>query len=247
MPVPLTLYHYTDAKGLLGIVQGQTLRATDVQFLNDGEELIYAARQISKHARNRADEICRQLSQDPNCDDYLAQRLRAIAKAVDDHADGQYGQVFVSCFCSEPDLLSQWRSYGRDGGFALGFDSGDLASSAEKADGRLERISYGHEEVHKLIQKIDDSLTAPPIGRPEANGWAYSDYINQYRAVTTTSSTHPSNCGQATATMAAWPIIQPITTSVCRPTIPNGRTPTETDAKSDLGTDTNRRRVGGRA
>src|SRR5215216_2159961 len=103
---PSTLYHYTNAAGLLGIVKEQALWATHIQFLNDGEELIYAARQISEYARSRAEGDA----------SYRGQRLRAIADGVEDHADGRYGEVFVSCFCSEPDLLSQWRSYGRDGG-----------------------------------------------------------------------------------------------------------------------------------
>ena len=34
----------------------------------------------------------------------------------------------------------------------------------------------------------------------------YSDYINQYRTVITTSSAHPSNCDQATATSEEEPV-----------------------------------------
>jgi hypothetical protein len=87
---PATLYHHTNAAGLLGIVQERALWATDVQFLNDGEELIYAAREISAHARSRAEEICPQLSQEPKYDDAFerAQRLLGIADGVDGHADG---------------------------------------------------------------------------------------------------------------------------------------------------------------
>jgi hypothetical protein len=170
---PATLYHYTNAAGLLGIVEKRALWATDVQFLNDGEELIYAAREISVHARSRAEEICPELSHEPKYDDAFgrAQRLCGIADGVDGHADGRYAQIFVGCFCRDGDLLSQWRGYGRDGGFALGFDSGTLASSAEMVDGRLERIRYGLEAIDQLIQKIEN---LPPTGFPGANGWAYT-------------------------------------------------------------------------
>jgi hypothetical protein len=54
---PETLYHYTDSNGLLGIVTKKALRATDVQFLNDGEEPVYAAREISARLRSRAEEL----------------------------------------------------------------------------------------------------------------------------------------------------------------------------------------------
>ena len=59
-PAPGTLlYHYTDAAGLLGIVQsgGFPVRATDVQFLNDGEELVYAATKLVGHLEERAATI----------------------------------------------------------------------------------------------------------------------------------------------------------------------------------------------
>jgi hypothetical protein len=95
---PATLYHYTNAAGLLGIVEKRALWATDVQFLNDGEELIYAAREISAHARRRAEEICPELSHEPKYDDPFerAQRLLGIADGVDGHADGRYMRRFSS-------------------------------------------------------------------------------------------------------------------------------------------------------
>jgi hypothetical protein len=138
-------------------VEKRALWATDVQFLNDGAELIYAAREISAHARRRAEEICPELSHEPKYDDAFerAQRLLGIADGVDGYADGRYAQVFVGCFCGDGDLLGQWRGYGRDGGFALGFDSGDLASSAEMVDGRLEWIRYWLEAIDQLIQRIE--------------------------------------------------------------------------------------------
>ena len=154
-------------------MQEQALWATDVQFLNDSEELIYAAREISADARSRAEEICPEFSQEPKHDEAFerAQRLVGIADGVDGHADGRYAQIFVRCFCADGDLLSQWRGYGTGGGFALGFDSGELASSAAMVDGRLQKIRYGLEALAQLIQKIEN---LPPTGFPGANGWAYT-------------------------------------------------------------------------
>jgi hypothetical protein len=42
MNAPSVLYHYTDAAGLRGIVESQTIFASDVEFLNDAQELLYA-------------------------------------------------------------------------------------------------------------------------------------------------------------------------------------------------------------
>jgi hypothetical protein len=42
-PVPPLLYHYTDATGLLGIVQSRAIWATHIRYLNDAQEFDYAA------------------------------------------------------------------------------------------------------------------------------------------------------------------------------------------------------------
>ena len=83
----------------------------------------------------------------------------------------RYAQVFVTCFCNHHDLLSQWRGYGRSGGFALGFDSAALASTAQEIGGRLERVLYGAEAVAPLIAEMEG---LPPTGHPGASGYAYA-------------------------------------------------------------------------
>lgn len=152
------LWHYTDAAGLLGIVKANRLRATDIQFLNDGEEMIYAAREISMRLRAAGLE-----------------RLDGIADGVDGHADGRYAQVFVTCFCNRADLLSQWRGYGRRAGFALGFDRGALNAAAKHTSGHLERVRYGAGATDPLIEQM---LGLPATGFPGAHGWAYArEYV----------------------------------------------------------------------
>ena len=60
---PETLYHYTSAEGLLGIVSSNVLRASSALYMNDASELEYArdliqkiiAAKIGLWARNRQD------------------------------------------------------------------------------------------------------------------------------------------------------------------------------------------------
>ena len=40
--VPSMLYHYTTQVGLMGIVESKEIWATQIEYLNDGMELIYA-------------------------------------------------------------------------------------------------------------------------------------------------------------------------------------------------------------
>jgi len=45
-------YHYTDAPGLLGILDSNTLWATDIRHLNDPSEGSYAVNKITKPLSN---------------------------------------------------------------------------------------------------------------------------------------------------------------------------------------------------
>lgn len=113
-----TLYQYTDAQALAGIVESCAIRATDFRYLNDSLELSYVW-------------------------DAFVARLQTLAGAPDDghghsyntmvdairrlHAEDikNYDQsVFVACFTELKDAVSQWSRYGANGhGVALGFDS----------------------------------------------------------------------------------------------------------------------------
>lgn len=179
---PDILYHYTDAAGLVGIVQHEELWATDVQFVNDGEELLYAAREISTRIRARAEEIMPRSVELPTDDvaQFQADRLRAIADGAVSHANGKDAHVFVTCFCPPPDLLSQWRGYGRAGGFALGFDSAAINSAVTTAakatnaiSGGLLQVRYGAEALDELVDELYD-LPGGGGGFPGAVGWVYA-------------------------------------------------------------------------
>jgi hypothetical protein len=77
MVPPELVYHYTDAAGLLGIISSGTLWATDIEFLNDAQELTYARATVLDELRARADEIA---PPDTGSEDGLrADVLRSIA------------------------------------------------------------------------------------------------------------------------------------------------------------------------
>src|SRR4051794_188276 len=57
MAEPEILYHYTTAAGLIGIVQSQTLWATNAEFLNDAQELLCGRPQVRDALLKQADEL----------------------------------------------------------------------------------------------------------------------------------------------------------------------------------------------
>lgn len=50
--LPESLYHYTDAAGLLGILDNNSLYATHVAYLNDSQELAYGMQMAVENWRN---------------------------------------------------------------------------------------------------------------------------------------------------------------------------------------------------
>ncbi len=161
---PLSLFHYTDSAGLLGIVDGKALWATHILFLNDEGELRHAAALVSELY---ASELERQppSSEDPAnwlVRDFL-HRVRYLNEtrwAVDN--------IYVACFCETDDLLSQWRGYGdHGGGFSLGFRPELLLQTARAAmpesEISLGSVVYDQNEQSARLKNIYESVRASLI------------------------------------------------------------------------------------
>src|ERR1019366_1397698 len=52
-----TLFHYTTAAGLLGILRSSSLWATDLHFLNDAQEAIYAQEWVTDAVRGMKNPV----------------------------------------------------------------------------------------------------------------------------------------------------------------------------------------------
>ena len=117
------VYHYTTISGLIGIISGKKLWASDCQFLNDGTELSYA-RDIFFSELN--------ILNLPHIEGggYIIPALPL---------DTFY--MFITCFCENGDLLSQWRGYGLNQGYSLGFDV-SLLKLIDNIDGVIP-VEYG--------------------------------------------------------------------------------------------------------
>lgn len=140
------IYHYTTYQGIEGILKTQSLWATHYQYLNDSQEVIYAKRilnsiLISKMMpiveRGVKQEDLRAIAEAHGGARAFAERsanklIEIIYETLLDEAEAFQGPYIVS-FCAHIDsftkdngLLSQWRGYGKDGGFAIEFDARKL-------------------------------------------------------------------------------------------------------------------------
>jgi hypothetical protein len=137
------LYHYTSAAGLLGILERRCLFASDVWFLNDASEVRYAQERMVERVREHL-----------GADQPWLQELLEVSEAK----PGWLDDVFVTSFCEEPDLLSQWRGYAA-GGFAIGFAADGLAALGDgEGAPRLVQVDYGVESGRRRLRGLFEQL-----------------------------------------------------------------------------------------
>ena len=130
--------HYTTAAGLHGIVSSKTLWASHSRFLNDTEEGVgFSTRILSeilrpafkKHVEEAEDVAARVQAAEHLGVDLFEHWLAKIVKGFTDAqltAQDNYNTAFCTTedkWISQHGLLSQWRGYGLDGGYAIVFDT----------------------------------------------------------------------------------------------------------------------------
>jgi hypothetical protein len=146
--MPERLYHYTTAEGLLGILQTRKFWATHMSYLNDSSELTYGASVVAE----RLKVLSKNYSDLPQWKHYL--ELAHLNR----NAFDEMLEAYAVCFCTDGDLLSQWRGYGLSGG---GYSIGLRPTSGNKSL-RIEQVSlptqalfrkviYGTEQQQELI------------------------------------------------------------------------------------------------
>lgn len=145
---PATLYHYTTPAGLLGIVTSRSLWATNFNYLNDASEFRYALATAQAVVETRL----ARLKEGPS-----ARLLKVLRDELRGPSNSWDACVFS--LSEHGDLLSQWRAYCPDGGFAIGFSSSLLQPPLEKLPAYLAPCSYTvHEQKSYLSSLLDTTL-----------------------------------------------------------------------------------------
>jgi hypothetical protein len=156
--VPPDLWHYTDAEGLKGIIEKRELWFSHVAHLNDTSEDLLAHKMIEAKIEAR---VRTRTGVERQALELLAEKSKE-ARVL-----GRY----VTCFCEDGDLLSQWRSYGADGGgYSVGFESGALEILAQTQDTTFFLpVIYDRSLQESWIENIIDSLLATLVAFEAAN------------------------------------------------------------------------------
>jgi hypothetical protein len=102
-------YHYTDAQGLLGIIQNGRLWATDIRFLNDPSEGSFLPERLIDLMESKPGGIS----------DTERKVIKGLQNAL--RNPGPKYSSFCASLSANGDLLSQWRGYGSFGnGYSVG-------------------------------------------------------------------------------------------------------------------------------
>jgi hypothetical protein len=163
------LVHYTSAAGLTGILSNQALWATHSSFLNDSTEItLFFDRRlrrlmetaIRKELPTDSDDNIKGLTAE------ITESLRTVTL--------QFNQPYVASFCSAKDdrtrndgLLSQWRGYGKEGGYGIVFNTVGLQKllEAESRDYWYQHMEWG--DVHYYQDTSDAASAAAEIKEAE--------------------------------------------------------------------------------
>jgi len=114
MPLPDTIWHYTNAAGLHGIITNKQLHFGDARFMNDRTERTYADTMLRE---------VQAILDHPALPD-LQVTLDALRLP---------DRLYVCCLSTNTESISQWQRYGGDGaGYCIGFRTHDLLAVMEE-------------------------------------------------------------------------------------------------------------------
>lgn len=133
------LYHYTTAAGLSGILESKSLWATHSSFVNDEEEILgFYDRVLPEILRPTFHKYFDDIKEKPEFkkaqgsvqfDIYFEEQLTKLTNILKEVSFGFHDHYIMSfSTTTEPyerdhGLLSQWRAYGPDGGYAIVLDT----------------------------------------------------------------------------------------------------------------------------
>jgi hypothetical protein len=174
------VFHYTSADGLKGMVEQDEIWATSAYFLNDSAEITYGYGPLKEVLEDW-------IATNPSAE-------HAFCAALAQDLQRSFGQnllnkdavhpIYLACFCEEDNLLSQWRTYGKAGGYSLGFKvqregpTQDIVPEPCVYTARWVKVDYDRDQqrskCRKLLQTVmsifDNPGTAGAISSLQSHG-----------------------------------------------------------------------------
>ena len=143
------LFHYTSSHGMQGILRERTLWLSDVTSFNDPDEIKYGARLVVDVLRQLEKQHDHQTSRD---------FLDGVRVYIEDFGRKTSHEFFVTCFCENGNLLSQWRGYADQArGYSLGFNFSATTRLSGDKEIFLRRVIYCKARQQNLVKGYIES------------------------------------------------------------------------------------------
>ena len=152
--VDYTIYHYTKPEKFLNILSGETIRFSNVLYLNDKEEVAYSYKLIISL-----------INETKNLNKDLFDKIKNhFDNKYKNIIDGHYDltnklEYFTTSFSSESDNLTLWNNYAKGlnyTGYNIGFNKNRLIKEMTEKNYLpiYGRVIYDPEKQVKIIQSI---------------------------------------------------------------------------------------------
>lgn len=134
--IPDEIYHYTNTKAALSILENNTIRLTSLLFMNDSSELLYAfkvvCRILNEHIKSLQgmDDLHTNIKRSTY--EKVLKHLGNVLRGKVNVKEDPRSHIYSASFCCESDLLSQWRSYCSTEGLAIAFNRSFVESVDQK-------------------------------------------------------------------------------------------------------------------
>jgi len=146
-------WHYTSAKGVLGIFKDYieknddvfknvvqcSMLASNIRFMNDSKEY--------EEGKECYKQFCKKVDS------------RIINVLPSDSDNPINDNIYLISFCNDGDLLSQWKWYGKNSGIAIRFNIDNIAYRTyeyENVDGKKEEFSFSDPHTKPLRVKYTE-------------------------------------------------------------------------------------------
>lgn len=177
------VYHYTSPDAFLSIIQNQSIRFTDIRYLNDRAEGIYFVKLLLDFVEKNTgkyplfEEVINQLLK--GNDWKKIQNLETTEVIYNEIPRMPYKaeRVFVFCACAEPDQLNMWNYYVNNGayqGYNIGLRVKELLKTFDTPDQNTIdafHVYYGNvlydekwqmTEIRMLAKSIERGIDSTP-------------------------------------------------------------------------------------
>lgn len=154
----IILFHYCSTQVFHSVVTNKQLWMSDISKSNDYKEILMLNPGIFYQIESLYKDNPFPFEFDGSKDiDAIRSILQKASYYINEYYTRGILRSFVSCFCEDGDVLSQWRGYANDGnGFSVGFSLKELQKYCDNTEGiiSIDKVEYvSKDRINEIVLK----------------------------------------------------------------------------------------------